>query len=495
MMKKNLSLLPPSLMAASLGLCLLGGCTLGPNFVKPDPRTPESWNDPSVQAADGDRVTTQADPDPKWWLGFNDPTLSSLIERATQGNLDVQIAVVRIAEARTSVRSAESQGLPKVNGKLAYTRATIGSGVLGGAASDPSSSSSALSGILGSLTQPVDVYQGALDLSWELDFFGRVRRSVEAAGAATDAAVGNRDDALVMMQAEVAQSYAQLRAAQASRQTAQADYDSQQQVLGLTQARASQGLVTDLDVENAKASLAATEASLAQYDNQIASSLNGLAVLLGEPPGALEAELSAVAPIPPVPPQVPLGLPSGLARRRPDIRVAEAKLHQQTASIGVAVAQFYPQVSLTGQLQQIAMHPGDLANWANHFASFGPSISLPIFQGGQLKANLDLAKANQVEAALTYRKTVLGALQDVENALAAYRTELRRNKALEKNVAAQAAALEIARSQYIHGVTTFINVLTAQNALAQQRQALIQSSLLLTTDVVNLYKALGGGWQ
>jgi len=494
-MKRVSSLLAASLVS-SLGISLLGGCTLGPNFTSPDPKTPPSWHDESVAAGNGERITTEADPDPKWWLAFNDPTLSALIERATQGNLDVQIAIVRIAQARANQRSASSEGLPKVTGKVGYTRAGIGPNVLGGAAgSDSSASSSALSGLLGSLSQPVDVYQGSLDLSWELDFFGKVRRSVEAAQAAADAAIDNRDDALVILQAEVAQTYARLRAAQASRQTAQADYDSEQQVLSLTQARATQGLVTDLDVETAKATLGSTEASLAQYDQQIASNMNGLAVLLGEAPGALDAELSAIAPIPPAPPQVPLGLPSGLARRRPDIRAAEAKLHQQTAQIGVAVAQFYPQVNMTGQFQQVAFHPGDLSNWANHFFSFGPSVSLPIFQGGQLRANLELAKANQVEAALTYRKTVLNALQDVENALAAYRTELRRNQALEKTVAAQAAALEIARSQYTHGVTTFINVLTAQNALEQQHQALIQSTLSLTTDVVTLYKALGGGWQ
>jgi NodT family efflux transporter outer membrane factor (OMF) lipoprotein len=484
----------PSL-AASFSLCLLGGCTVGPDFTGADSQTPSSWHDVSAANSNAahpndNRITTDADPDPKWWLTFNDPVLSSLIDRATQGNPDFQIAVIRIAEARAGEQSAESAGLPSLSGSGLYRRAGVGEGLLGGAGGNSNSS-----GLLGSLSKPINIYEGALDASWQLDLFGKVRRSVEAANAASTAAIGNRDDALVTLEAEVAQTYAQLRAAQASRQTAQSDFDTERQILSLTEARALHGVVTDLDVENAKTTLGQTEASLAQYDRQIAASMNGLAVLTGAAPGTLDAELTDAAPIPQAPPRVPVGLPSSLARRRPDIRVAEANLHRQTAEIGVAEAQFYPDISLTGQVGLASMQPRDLTRWANKFYEFGPSISLPIFEGGQLTANLNLAKAEQAEAAAEYRKTVLTALQDVENALAAYRTELRRNRALEETVAAQTAALDIAQAQYSHGVATFINVLTAENSLAQQHQALIQSTLSLTTDVVNLYKALGGGWQ
>jgi NodT family efflux transporter outer membrane factor (OMF) lipoprotein len=481
-------------LAASLGLCLLGGCAVGPDFAGADPKTPSSWHDISAAHAAGDHVTTDADPDPKWWLTFNDPILTSLIDRATRGNLDFQIAVIRIAEARATEQSAASAALPTLRGGGSYTRAGLGHGVLGATSGTQSDGSSDLSGLLGSLSKPVNLYEGSLDASWQLDLFGKVRRSVESAGAAADAAIGNRDDALVTLEAEVAQTYVQLRAAQASRQTAQSDFDSEQQILTLTLARAQHGLVTELDVENAKTTLSVTEASLAQYDREIAVGMNGLAILIGEAPGTIDAELRDAAPIPPAPPSVPIGLPSSLARRRPDIRVAEAKLHQQTAEVGVAVAQFYPDISLTGRVGLIGTRPNDLSRWANNFYEFGPSISLPIFEGGELRANLLLAKADQAEAGVEYRKTVLNALQDVENALAAYRTELRRHQALEKTVEAQTAALDIARSQYIHGVASFINVLTAENTLAGQHQALIQSTLSLTTDVVNLYKALGGGW-
>jgi NodT family efflux transporter outer membrane factor (OMF) lipoprotein len=472
--------------AASLGLILLSGCVTGPAFKGADAQTPAAWHDVSAAASGADRIATDANTDPKWWLTFNDPTLSALIDRATQGNPDVQIAVIRIAEARASERSTAAAGLPKLTADGDYRRADLGQGLFGGAST---------SGLVSSLSKPTNVYVGALDASWELDLFGKVRRSVEAAHAAADVAIGNRDDALVTLEAEVAQTYAQLRAAQASRQTAQSDFDAEQQVLALTQERAGHGLVTDLDVETARTALSTTEAALAQYDLQIASSLNGLAVLVGAAPGALDAELSAAAPIPQAPPKVPVGLPSGLAHRRPDIRAAEARLHQQTANIGVANAQFYPDVSLSGQGGTLGFTPQALTKWADRFYAFGPAISLPIFEGGQLRANLQLAKANQAEAAVAYRKVVLNALQDVENALAAYRTELRRHQALEQTVQAQTAALAIARDQYAHGVSSFITVLTAETSLAQQHQALIQSTLSLTTDVVNLYKALGGGWE
>ncbi|MEQ5843351.1 efflux transporter outer membrane subunit [Paraburkholderia acidicola] len=486
------------LLPLAASAVLLGACTVGPDFKAPEANTPATWHDAlaTQSALSGEsRVTAEADPDPQWWRSFNDATLTSLIDRATRGNLDVQIAVVRIAEARASERSAAAAGLPTLSASASYTHEDVGQGLASTGSTAPPGGNPGLAGLIDSLTKPVNIYQGSLDASWELDLFGRVRRSVEAANASTVAAIGNRDDALVTLQAEVAQTYAQLRAAQASRDTAQADLVAEQQILELTRERAAKGLVTDLDVESATSAVGTLEASLAQYDQQIAASLNGLAVLLGEAPGALDAELATATPIPPPPPQVPVGLPSSLARRRPDIRVAEAQLHRQTAQVGVAVAQFYPDISLTGQVGQESTKPGDLTKWANNFYSFGPSVSLPIFQGGQLRANLKLAKADQAEAALSYRKTVLEALQDVDNALSAYRAELRRHQALEKTVSAETKALALATNQYRSGVSTFIDVLTAENTLAQQRQQFIQSTLTLTTDVVTLYKALGGGWQ
>jgi NodT family efflux transporter outer membrane factor (OMF) lipoprotein len=491
---RNLS----KLSAQALAL-LASACTVGPNFTPPKPDVPVAWHDPMPSAQLPAGVTTLADADPRWWNSFGDPELTSLISRAAITNLDVQIAVFRIAQARAGEASAAAAGLPQLSAKGGYTREQVGlkglateSGPLPGV---PASNSSEVNGIINDFSAPINLFQGSIDASWELDLFGKVRRSVEASHAATAAAIGNRDDALVTLESEIASTYARLRAAQASRRVTEQEISDEQQILTLTRDRAQHGLVSQLDVENAKAQLGTLQSQLPQYDQQIGSSMNALAVLLGQAPGFLDRELAAPAQIPPPPALVPIGLPSGLIRRRPDVRAAEAQLHEQTAEVGVAVAQFFPDVSLTGQVGQRALKAQDLTRWANNFYSFGPAVSIPIFQGGQLRANLRMAKAEQAQAALSYRKTVLGALQDVENALTAYRTEQARWQALRMTVEASAAAVDLASDRYRRGLANFLDVLTAQSTLINAREQLIQSTLTLTTDLVTLYKALGGGWQ
>ncbi len=488
-------------MLAALGPLLVGGCTVGENFTPPKADTPTAWHDDSGQAgktAGPGRVSSEADPDPRWWLSFHDPILSDLIERGTKGNLDVKLAVLRIAEARSNEVSSAAAGLPTLSGKGSYTRDQVGAAGLAhenaGALSGLTSGNSG-AGFLNSISKPIDLYSSALDASWEIDLFGKVRRSVEAAGAQTEVAIGNRDDALVTLEAEIASTYARLRGAQASRATAEADIRTEQEILSLTRDRAEHGLVSMLDVQSAVAQLRNSESALPQYDQTIDAALNGLAVLVGEAPGSLDAELVASAEIPKPPPDIPIGLPAELARRRPDIRAAEAQLHEQTASVGVAIAQLYPDISLTGQVGERAERAHDLTQWANNFYAFGPSISLPIFEGGRLQANIELAKTEQAEAAIQYRKTVLNALQDVENALSSYRTEQERQHALSESAAAEEVALGLARERYLHGLSNFVDVLSAENTLISVHQQQIQSTLSVTTDVITLYKALGGGWQ
>jgi NodT family efflux transporter outer membrane factor (OMF) lipoprotein len=223
--------------------------------------------------------------------------------------------------------------------------------------------------------------------------------------------------------------------------------------------------------------------------------MNSLAVLTGNPPGSLDTELQAPAAVPPVPPTVPVGLPSTLARRRPDIRRAEAQLHAATAEVGVAVAQMYPDITLTGSAGTRATRASYLAHWSSLFWSFGPSISLPIFEGGALRANVRISKAEAAEAALQYRSTVLKALQDVDNALVSYRTDQDRREALVKTVEANQVNVDLATESYRKGLVTFITVLDGERQLASTRQQLAQSTVSVTTDLVALYKALGGGWQ
>ena len=218
-------------------------------------------------------------------------------------------------------------------------------------------------------------------------------------------------------------------------------------------------------------------------------------MLIGQPPGAVDALLSGVQPLPTVPAVVAVGLPSTLARRRPDIRQAEAQLHAATAGIGVAVASFYPDVSLTGNLGLRAIDASYLTNWASHFYSAGPSVSVPLFQGGKLTANLRMSRAQAAEAALNYRGKVLNGLREVEDALVAYRTDRAARDKLADTVRAAADALYLARNRYSHGLADFITALNAEQTLETDRQQWVQADMQLVNDVVALYRALGGGWE
>jgi multidrug efflux system outer membrane protein len=419
-------------------------------------------------------------------------------------------------EARQGEVTARAAGLPTLQGTGSYMREQIGlrglllsQGVFGqlNALADASSplnaispglggrTSNALGGALNQLNDPVNLFQYGLNSSWELDLFGRVRRSVEQAGASTQAQIEATNDALVMLEGQVAQAYVQLRGAQALAGSQQENVRTAQAALDLTQKRQRQGLTTELDVEQARTQLADTESQLPSYEKQAQQAMNRLAVLTGQTPGALDAMLGPSAPLPVLPAVVGIGLPSTLARRRPDVRQAEAQLHAATANVGVATASFYPDVSLTGSFGLRALDGSFLTNWASSFYSFGPSVSLPIFQGGRLTAGLRLARAQQAEAARAYRGTVLNALREVEDALVAYRTDRTGRDKVAEAVRSGETALYLARDSYANGLTDFIQVLDAERTLIGSRQQLVQADVMLIDDVVALYDALGGGWQ
>jgi NodT family efflux transporter outer membrane factor (OMF) lipoprotein len=528
--------------ALAVALC---GCTVGPDFKPPHADTPAQWHDMTRAASDAasnaasgtseirSTPNPSADPDPHWWRSFGDPTLDSLIDRALKGNPDLQEAVLRIAQAREQVNAAAAQGLPNVRASASYMREQLGlkgllqsQGVYDRAAQlgAPGSPLDDIAPGLGAraqrgaqqaldqLTAPVNLWQAGFDASWELDLFGRVRRSVEAANAQTQAAIESQRDAQVSLEAEVGETYLQLRGAQVLRAVTLALVDQQRQIVELARDSAKHGLERDVDVERAEAQLDATTALVPQYEQQIAQAMNALAVLTGAAPGALDAELAVpataagpaataaattapTAALPATPPDVPVGLPSTLARRRPDIRRAEASLHAATANIGVAVAQFYPDISLTAQAGTRATTPHDLVHWSNLFWSWGPGISLPIFEGGALVSNLRLSKLEQVQAALDYRKTVLVALRDVDDALAVYRTDQVRSTRLDARVAAQRRALDLARDSYRKGIASFVDVLDAARETSEAERDAEQARLQVCTDLVALYKALGGGWD
>jgi NodT family efflux transporter outer membrane factor (OMF) lipoprotein len=472
----------------------VAACTVGPDFHPPAVDVPATWKDPSANTAGGS-VTPHADPDPRWWRAFNDPTLDSLIDRAAAGNISFQQTIYRIAEARAQEQAQRAAGLPSLKGTGGYTREKLGAtGIFAGGGIAQTGAASEL-GAISSLTQPIDFYQAGFDASWELDLFGKIRRSVEQAGAQTQEQIENRNDSLVSLEAEVARTYLQLRANQALLRTTHDAAQAQADTLRITQVRRRQGLASQLDVDQALSRLTQTQSQLPQFQQQAEQSMNTLAVLTGQQPGALDTELATEHPIPSIPPGIPISLPATLVRRRPDIRNAEATLHAATANIGIAVAQLYPDISLSGEVGRSALQFGALSNWSSTFYQFGPNISLPIFQGGQLRANVRLANAQQAEAALGYRQTVLSALQDVENNLVALRNDRARQRSLDQSVTIANNQLAVAQDRYRNGLAAFLDVLDAETTFINAQQDAIRGRLQLALDVAALYKAIGGGWQ
>lgn len=482
----------PTLLALSL---LLAGCAVGPDYQPPQAQTPASWRDLPSQAASKPQASAI---NPDWWKSFNDPQLNSLIDRAIAGNLSLQQAVLRIAGAREQLSQARGGLFPSINGSASAQKQQLGAkGMLesNGVYSQLDQNAPELRSSLDSLTQPVSLYQGSFDASWELDLWGKVRRQVEAADAQQQESIESRNDALVSLEAEVARAYLQLRGAQSITRTLQTQIEVAQQTLELTQSQQRNGLAPQLDVENARAQLSSLRAQLPQYQAQTRQAMNGLAVLLGKPPGALDNELMTEKALPALPAAVPVGIPSTLARRRPDIRQAEANLHAATANIGVSVAQLFPSLSLTGQIGVRNTDADYLDNWSSHFYSYGPSLSIPIFQGGRLVSSVKLSRAQQANSALNYRQTVLTALQDVENALVSYRTDQERVTQMDETVSALQSSFDLASDSYRKGLSTFLDVLDAQRQLAQAKQQAEQARVQSSLDLVALYKALGGGWE
>jgi NodT family efflux transporter outer membrane factor (OMF) lipoprotein len=340
-----------------------------------------------------------------------------------------------------------------------------------------------------------NLFQTGLDAVWEIDIFGGVKRSVEAADADVRFAVEDHRDVLVTLVSEVAINYIELRGFQQEIVIARNNLTAQQQTAELTHKRFQGGLVGNLDVANADAQVATTASQIPQLEAAAQQTIFNLSVLLGLEPAALLKELLPTNSIPFAPPQVPIGIPSELLKRRPDIRRAEAAIHSATARIGVATADLYPKFSLTGSVsfQNDQLH--GLINSTNRFWTAGPAVDWQIFSAGRVSSNIELQKALQQESMLAYQKTVITALADVENALVAYAKEYERHKKLAEAVAHNRKAVDSATQLYERGLADFLNVLVAQRSLFASEEALVQSTRNLSIDLVSLYKALGGGWN
>ncbi len=466
------------LYRSSLALCLclplLTSCMMGPDFQRPEAKVSPQWLGQAPTAPEAARIGEQNLA--QWWMVFNDPQLTSLVGRAIQANLDLKIAESRIRQARAAMGIAGADLGPAVDAAASYRR-----------------SRTPLSGDSGEAVT-TNLYRMGFDAGWEIDLFGGSRRGVEAAGADLDAVVENRRDLLVSLSAEVAGNYLTLRSLQQRLVIARQNLLAQERSVDLTRKRLSAGFVSRLDVVRAEALAATTAGQIPLLEAQVRQTIYSLSLLLGGEPSTLLAELTPDAALPVAIATVPLGLPSDLIGQRPDIRRAEAKIHAATARIGVAKADLLPKFTITGSLGLQNNTLNSVFNQASGTWSLGPSLNWPLFDMGRGRANLELKKALQEEELLAYEQTVLGALREVENALIASTKEDEHRQTLVQAVTANRTAVDLATALYGAGQSDFLAVLDAQRSLYGAEDALAQSNRTVSTNLVALFKALGGGW-
>jgi len=457
-------------LAPLLAGLLLAGCAVGPDYVAPDADAPTGWN----QAAEGVHAgPSEPDALARWWTALDDPVLTDLIGRASRGNLDLAQAKSRLVEARAQRGVSRADLFPgaSASGGASRTRTGKGAGASIGSA-----------------------YNAGFDASWELDLFGGNRRAVEAARADVEAGEADLNDVRVSLAAEVAANYVQLRALQARLGIARSNLKAQTDTFDLTRWRADAGLTTRLDVAQARLNLEQTRAQVPSLETQITQAKNRLAVLSGERPGALADLLEAPRPIPVAPADVAVGVPADALRARPDVRRAERQLAAQSARVGQARAARFPSLSLAGSIGLEALTAGNLFVADALVASERGSLGWTLFDAGRLKGNVKVQDARRDQALSAWHAAVLAALEDVEGALAAYSGERTRRDSLATAAGAARTAADLARDQYASGLIDFQQVLDAQRTLYALEDQLTQSRGAVTTDVIQLYKALGGGW-
>ncbi len=479
---------------------------VGVDYKKPQTKSPETFGE--VHAG----PTTKADAAldlTRWWKTFNDPQLDALIDRAVKNNNSLLQAEARVRQARAQLGIEWGTEFPTLSANISASRSQrsfnsgtsgIGSAASGvGTVAGTSGSNSTITSntaAAASLThRQTELYQGGFDAGWEVDVFGGNRRAIESAEDQLEAQVDARRNILVTLTAEVARDYVLLRGYQQQLQLTQSNAKSEQDTLELTISRFKAGLVSDLDVAQAQASVATTVAEEPTLQINIHQTIHAISVLLGEDPMALNSELVESKPIPPVPSEIPVGLPSELLRRRPDVRQAERNLASSTADIGVAVANLFPKLNLTGSVGQASSRFGLIARDQSSVWSIGPTISWQILDYYQLQSQVRVSNAIQAQSLYAYRQTVLQSFEDVEDALVAYAQDQVRAKALNDEVTANQRAVDLSTQLYQRGLGDFLNVLTAERNLFTAQSDLSVSRSSVATDLVQLYKALGGGWD
>jgi len=461
----------------ALGLCVTGavmalaGCTVGPDHVPPKTSVSPAWHSEIKEG-----LTTEP-MDPKtlasWWTTLNDPQLSGLIERAVAGNLDLTTARSRIRESRARRRMAKGASFPTLSASGSATASRTDTNV--------------------GFDTSREGYSSSFDAGWEWDAFGGVRRSIEAAGADLQAIEEDLRDVLVSLLAETALNYVEVRTYQARLAASEASLKAQDQTYQFALWRSQAGLDDELAVHQARYNLENTRSQIPTLRTGLQEAMNRLAVLLGEPPGRLHGELEKPQPIPVPPIEVAVGVPADVVRRRPDIRRAERELAAQTARIGVATAALYPQFTLNGSIgleTQSLRDPLSERTWS---VSGGPRISWALFDS-TIRPNIEVQSALQEQALIRYKTAVLTSLEEIENTLIAYAQEQQRRDNLRQATEAAQAASDLAQFKYQAGLTDFSNVLDAERSLLSFQDQLNQSNGTVTSNVIRLYKALGGGW-
>ena len=459
--------------ALALLLPLLSGCPVGPDYTKPNLPLPKRW-------AEGEGIPHAA-PAETWWRGFGDPVLDKLVQDTIAANLDLKQAATRIREARDTRTSAISAGLPNVDAHSNVSRRYNNLVGLGG-------------GGIPTGGNFIDIFQSGFDVQWEIDLFGGIRRNIEAAEDTIAAEKEYRRAVLVSLLGEVARLYIDLRANQRQMEITRQNLATQEDTLGLTRARYEAGLASALEVAQQEAQAENTRSQWPVYETAVRSDAHALAVLMAKPPGALLALVQGSATVPISPAGVTADLPSELLRRRPDIRQAERQLAAATAQVGVATADLYPKLNLSSFIGLQNNKISDLSALGKSWNA-AAALSLPIFNWGHIRANIDAREAQQERSLLAYQKSILNALREVEDALVAYTREQMRLAALDKSVEAAQLAVKLAQERYEKGLSDFLNVLESQRVLYSAQSQVVASQARVSTNLVALYKSLGGGWE
>jgi NodT family efflux transporter outer membrane factor (OMF) lipoprotein len=495
-----IGLLPRNVAMLIVILFFFVSCAVGPDFEHPKPSVPKSWES-RLSATDKEADTNLVN----WWRTFNDPVLVSLIEQSIDSNLDLQQASFRVAQARSTVGVMTAGLFPDLNAQAALTRRhnslatspTNNSANTALATSIPQSSSQAVgaSSTSPSTHSASNLFQTGLSTSWSADVFGQIRRNIETANANLQMTVEDKRGIFLTLVSDVAINYVNLRAFQRQVVIAKEQLKIQEKTASIMSKRFEAGRATSLDTSNANAQAANTRAQIPTYEAAAQIAMQNISVLLGREPLALQKTLEPVAVIPNIPGGIPIGIPSDILRRRPDILKAEAQLHAATAQIGVATADLYPKFTLTGTAGFSGAHASDIGTPRSVFWTASPSLSLPIFTAGRITWNIKLQENIRDEKFAFYQKTLLTAFKEVESSLVNYGAEQERQKYLQESVDNYRKSVEVAMTLYMAGKTDFLSVVVTQQSLFNSENSLTQSKLNVALYLISLYKALGGGWE